>query len=96
MSQSYKLYRGLQKPLVFKGLKGRYIFIGAGAGIGSLLVSILCSTMIGLAVGGIALFMCAGLSFFFIMRAQAKGLHDKSVGAGLYIIRKVVQGRLDV
>ena len=96
MEEGYKLYKGLQKPLVFKCLKGRYIFIGAGAGIGSLIMAIILSTTVSLLAGGVGLIVCAGISFFLIARAQSKGLHNKSVGAGLYIVRKVVQGRLDI
>lgn len=96
MIEGYKLYKGLQKPLVFKGLKGRYIFIGAGAGLTTLAITIICSSTISLLAGVVALVVCGGISFFFIVNGQSKGLHSKSVGEGLYIVRKVVQGRLGV
>ena len=96
MEEGYKLYKWLQKPLVFKGLKGRFIFIGAAAGVSTLLVAIIASTIAGLWAGAVAMFLFGGISFFIVISKQSKGLHSKSVGEGLYIVRKVVLGRLDV
>ena len=96
MEEGYKLYKGLQKPLVFKGLKGRFLFIGAAAGVSTLLVAIIASTIEGLWAGAVAMFLFGGISFFIVIREQSKGLHSKWVGVGFYIVRMGVQGRLDV
>lgn len=76
-AKEYPLYKGLQKPLTFKGFKGRYIFWGIGVIISSLLLGcILCiaiSTLIGMGVMACYL----GLGLFIIHRKQKNGLYSK-------------------
>ena len=36
-TNSYKVFKGLQKPLEFMGLKGRYVWVGLGAAIATIL-----------------------------------------------------------
>lgn len=71
------MYKGLQKPLTFKGFKGRYIFWGIGIIISSLLLGcILCvavSTLIGLGVMAAYL----GVGLLLIHKKQQKGLYAK-------------------
>ena len=74
---SYPLYKGLQKPLIFKGFKGRYIYWGMGA-IGSAVIigcigCIFLDKVVGLAV--MAIFL--GISLFVIYRKQEQGLYSK-------------------
>ena len=92
----YQLYRGLQKPLVFKNLKGTFIFIGAGAMIGALFAAVVATMMTNIIGGLIALIVAGGGGLFLVIHKQSKGLHSKDVNAGVYIVRKVIQGRLGV
>lgn len=61
---TFNVYKGLQKPLIFKGLKGKFIYIGAGCAIGALLSSVIISNIISYTWGGITLciVMFGGLS----------------------------------
>ena len=52
---TFNVYKGLQKPLIFKGLKGKFIYIGAGCAIGALLSSVIISNIISYTWGGITL-----------------------------------------
>ncbi|MDN3607682.1 DUF4133 domain-containing protein [Kaistella yonginensis] len=74
----YFLYKGLKKPLIFFGLKDKYIYYAMGSAVGGLvLVAILSSiigffgTIIGGAIGG------AGV-FFSYKTQDSKGLYNKT------------------
>lgn len=81
----YQVFKGLQKPLEFLGLRGRYIVWAAvtvGGGLLSFLfgyvifgflISLALMTVI-LSVGGVLIFV-----------KQHKGLHTKKVSKGIYI-----------
>lgn len=83
----YSVYKGLQKPLIFKGFKGRYIFWGIGSLVGGLvtagIVGIIFNIMAGL--GAMAVVVGAGL--FYTSQKQKKGLYDKKSSKGeIYIM----------
>ena len=40
---SYNVYKGLQKPLIFKGFKGKFIYIGGACIISALLLCAIVS-----------------------------------------------------
>ncbi|KMQ72243.1 DUF4133 domain-containing protein [Chryseobacterium koreense] len=74
----YFLYKGLKKPLIFFGLKDKYIYYAMGSAIGGLLtVAILSSLfgifgmLIGAAIGGTGVF----LSY---KTQDSKGLYNKT------------------
>ncbi|RYE24109.1 MAG: DUF4133 domain-containing protein [Sphingobacteriaceae bacterium] len=75
----FLLYKGLKKPLVFKGLKGKYIYQGAGAFIGTLIGSIILSKILGFFFG---LIIAIGTGSFMIWNTFRKqrinGLYDKT------------------
>ena len=47
----YKVYRGLQKPLVFKSFKGRYIYWGLGSILLALITAMLISSLVNILAG---------------------------------------------
>ena len=49
--QSFQVYRGLQKPLVFKSFKGRYIYWGLGSILMALITAMLVSSIINILAG---------------------------------------------
>ncbi|MCY4216597.1 MAG: DUF4133 domain-containing protein [Flavobacteriaceae bacterium] len=82
----FKVYRGLQRPLTFKGFKGKYIYWGLGAILIGLISSIVivnignyflavCSFLI---IGGGGSFLCAV--------KQRKGLYHKKSHRGIFIV----------
>jgi len=81
----YPMFKGLQRPLEFMGLQGRYITwaaITVGVAIlGFMLVYVLTGFIIGLAFAVIAI--CIG--FGLIMVRQRRGLHTKKTDKGIFI-----------
>ena len=81
----YPMFKGLQRPLEFMGLQGRYITwaaITAAVGIlGFMLVYALTGFIIGLAFAVISISCGVGL----IMMKQRRGLHSKTTDQGIFI-----------
>ena len=81
----YPMFKGLQRPLEFMGLQGRYITwaaITASVGIlGFMLVYALTSFIIGLAFAVLSISAGVGL----IMVKQRRGLHSKKTDKGVFI-----------
>lgn len=81
----YQMFKGLQRPLEFMGLQGRYITwaaITAAVGIlGFMLVYAMAGFIIGLAFAVISISCGAGL----IMVKQRRGLHTKKSDKGIFI-----------
>ena len=81
----YSLFRGLQKPLEFMGIQGRYIYWAAGAVGGAIIGFILAYCFIGFVAGLIVLIasLCTGAALVFFK--QKKGLHTKKEHRGVSI-----------
>lgn len=81
----YPIFRGLQKPLEFMGIRGRFLIYAAGA-IGvvflSIIITYICfGTGIAFTVGGIV----AGCSAIYVFIKQKQGLHSKTRHKGIYV-----------
>ena len=73
----YYLYKGLKKPLVFFGLKGKYI-IYAVAVIGAGVVAALLLSKFGLLGSLLGLLVTAGGVYLNFKRQDKNGLYDKT------------------
>ena len=82
---SYPMFKGLQKPLEFMGIQGRYITWAAIAVGGAILGFIIAYCMFGFVVGLIvlAVSLLAGAALIFVK--QKKGLHTKKEDRGVFI-----------
>ena len=78
------MFKGLQRPLEFLGLQGRYIVWAATAGI-SLLGFIITYTLLGFMVGLIVLVIAVSTGVGIIMIKQRKGLYSKKNPKGVFI-----------
>ena len=82
---SYPVFKGLQKPLEFMGIQGRYITWAAcavgGAIIGFIIVYCMFGFLAGLAV--LCIFLITGALLIFFK--QKKGLHTKKEDHGVFI-----------
>lgn len=87
--QQYNVYKGLQKPLIFKGFKGRFIYIGAGIAISSLIICALVSSLVSFVWGGFALIVIMFGGFALIAQQQKKGLHRKDKSKGVFVVHKI-------
>ena len=82
---SYPMFKGLQKPLEFMGIQGRYITWAAiavgGAILGFIIVYCILGFLAGLIVLAVSLLAGAALIFF----KQKKALHTKKEDHGVFI-----------
>ena len=73
----FPVFKGLQKPLEFMGLRGRFIWLAA-AGIGvSFLGCCICMALINQLTGIIYLAVSSIVSLLFMYLKQKQGLHNK-------------------
>ena len=82
---SYPMFKGLQKPLEFMGIQGRYITWASiavgGAILGFIIAYCIFGFVVGLIVLAVSLLAGAALIFF----KQKKGLHTKKEDRGVFI-----------
>lgn len=81
----FPLFKGLQKPLEFMGIQGRYIYWAAGTVGGAIIGFILFYCMIGFIEGLITLVASLLLGGILIFLKQKKGLHTKKNDHGVFI-----------
>ena len=83
--QGCQMFTGLQRPLEFMGLQGRYITWAACAVGGAILGFIIAYCIFGFVVGLIVLTvsLCTGAGLIFFK--QKKGLHTKKEDHGVFI-----------
>ena len=81
----YPIFKGLQRPLEFFGLQGRYITWAACAIGGAILGFIIAYCILGFVVGLVvlAVSLCSGAALIFFK--QKKGLHTKKEEHGVFI-----------
>ena len=73
----FYLYKGLKKPLVFFGLKGKYIIYAVGV-IGGGVIAALILSKFGLLGSLLGLAVTAGGVYFIFKRQDKYGLYDKT------------------
>ncbi len=73
----FYLYKGLKKPLVFFGLKGKYIFYAVGV-IGCGVIAALILSKFGLLGSLLGLVVTGGGVYLIFKRQDKHGLYDKT------------------
>ena len=81
----YPLFKGLQKPLEFMGIQGRYIYWAAGAVGGAIIGFIVLYCIVGFVAGLIVLVASLLLGGILIFVKQKKGLHTKKNDQGVFV-----------
>ena len=82
---SYPMFKGLQKPLEFMGIQGRYITWAAIAVGGAILGFIIAYCIFGFVVGLIVLAVSLLAGAVLIFFKQKQGLHTKKEDRGVFI-----------
>ena len=82
---AYPVFKGLQKPLEFLGIQGRYIYWAAGAAGGAIAGFIIGYCVLGFLAGLIVLVVAIGTGAGLIMVKQRKGLHSKKTDKGIFV-----------
>lgn len=81
----YPLFRGLQRPLEFMGLQGRYIYWAAGAVGGAILGFIIAYCIAGFVAGLIVLVAFVVTGAALVLFKQRRGLNSKKVYRGVFV-----------
>lgn len=83
--QDYPVFKGLQRPLEFMGIQGRYIYWAAGTAGGAVAGFIVSYCLSGFVVGLVILVaaICTGAALIFLK--QKKGLHTKRNEHGVFV-----------
>ena len=88
---SYPIFKGLQMPLEFMGIRGRFIIWAAAiAGIG-FLGFIAGYIIAGTIIAVIILFLIIAGGLLIIHIKQKKGLHSKKRNRGIYIYNNIIK-----
>ena len=84
-NDGYPVYKGLQKPLEFMGLRGRFLTLAAAAIGVSFVGFIVFSIALGKLAGFIAMLVMAAAGLVTIYVKQRGGLHNKRKDRGIFI-----------
>ena len=74
---SYPVFKGLQKPLEFMGIRGKFIYYAAGTFLLGFIGFLVFNIIINFFAGAIALAVIAGTGIIIIFIKQKLGLHAK-------------------
>ncbi|RBQ08960.1 plasmid transfer protein [Pedobacter miscanthi] len=84
-AKRFKVYKGLQRPLTYKGFKGRFIYWGLGILLFSLITGALLMATVSMYVGALIMIGMIISGFLWLGSRQKKGLHDKNKLLGIYL-----------
>lgn len=88
--KAHKIFKGLQKPLEFMGLKGRYVWIGLGGALLSILLFIILFISINFFSALLVLIATPSLIALWIHKSMKRGLHSKKKDTGVFIVMSVI------
>jgi hypothetical protein len=74
---AYPLYKGLQRPLVFKYFRGRFIYWALGSAVAGILAGGLMSALVGALAGMITLIGVSVPLLLHTVHTQRQGLYRK-------------------
>ncbi len=81
----YPVFKGLQKPLEFMGIRGRFLTLAAAAIGVSFVGFIVFSIALGKLAGFVAMLVMAAAGLMTIYVKQRGGLHNKKRDRGIFI-----------
>lgn len=85
----FPVFKGLQKPLEFMGIRGRFLTLAAVAIGVSFVGFIVFSIALGKLAGFIAMLVMAAAGLAIIFVKQRGGLHNKKRAKGIYIYKNI-------
>jgi hypothetical protein len=81
----YAVYKGLQKPLIFKGFKGKFIYWGVACLLAGLVFGALTMALVSGWLGAMVLIGCIVGGLLYIAGRQKKGLHVKTRSTAIQV-----------
>lgn len=85
----FPVFKGLQKPLEFMGIRGRFLTLAAVAIGVSFVECIVFSIALGKIAGFIAMLVMAAAGLATIFVKQRSGLHNKKRAKGIYVYKNI-------
>ena len=85
----FPVFKGLQKPLEFMGIRGRFLTLAAVAIGVSFVGFIVFSIALGKLAGFIAMLVMAAAGLATIFVKQRGGLHNKKRAKGIYVYKNI-------
>lgn len=85
----FPVFKGLQKPLEFMGIRGRFLTLAAVAIGVSFVGFIVFSIALGKLAGFIAMLVMAAAGLATIFVKQRGGLHSKKRANGIYVYKNI-------
>lgn len=85
----FPVFKGLQKPLEFMGIRGRFLTLAAVAIGVSFVGFIVFSIALGKLAGFIAMLVMAAAGLATIFVKQRGGLHSKKRAKGIYVYKNI-------
>lgn len=89
--ESYPVFKGLQKPLEFMGIRGRFLTLAAAAIGLSFVGFIIFSIALGKLAGFIAMILIAAASLLTIYVKQRGGMHNKRRDKGVFVYKHLMR-----
>jgi hypothetical protein len=86
MARKFPVYKGLQKPLIFKGFKGKFIYWGIASLLIGLVAGALVMSLINMWLGAFVLVGSITGGLFYTASRQKGGLHAKSRNTNILIL----------
>jgi hypothetical protein len=85
MARRFAVCKGLQKPLIFRGFRGKFIYWGLGSLLAGLVLGALTMSLVNMYLGAVVLIGSIVGGLFYTASRQKKGLHSKTRAGGIYI-----------
>jgi hypothetical protein len=94
MARKFAVYKGLQKPLIFKGFKGKFIYWGIASLLTGLVAGALVMSLINMWLGALVLVGCITGGLVYTASRQKGGLHTKSRITNILILNYYARKKL--
>lgn len=85
MIHHYPLYKGLSQPLIYRGLKGKFIYWAIASLAIALVFGCLVASMMNVYLGCFLILALFALGLTLTFLRQKKGLHLKNKEYGVYV-----------
>lgn len=92
----FAVYKGLERPLIYKGFRGKFIYWGIGAVLSGLVLGSVTMAVVNMWLGALVLVGCIAGGLVYIASRQKRGLHDKTRHRGIYIVSPLIYVRPQV
>lgn len=83
----FAVYKGLQKPLVYQGFSGRFIYWAVGSLLAGLVLGAVVMAALNMLLGLLVLVAVCGGGILYTLGRQKRGLYQKSRAWGIYHLK---------